>query len=60
MFVEPAFTEGGPGSTDVVVRHSAGRMPAPGWAAMRGDFERGFSAVIRAFAGAVCKQGEMP
>ena len=58
--VEVTFTEGGPGSTDVVVRHSAGRMPEPAWASMRGDFQRGFAAVIRAFEGAVRNEGGTP
>ncbi len=58
--VEVTFTEGAAGSTDVVVRHSAGHMPEAGWAAMRGDFERGFTAVIRAYEGAIRNEGGTP
>ena len=58
--VEVTFSEGGPQSTDVVVRHSAGHMAAPAWATMRGDFQRGFAAVIRAYAGAIENEGGTP
>ncbi len=57
--VEVTFTEGGPQTTDVVVRHSAGRMAAPAWASMRDAFQRGFAAAIRAYAGAIDNEGGM-
>ena len=58
--VEVTFTEGGPQSTDVVVRHSAGRMTAPDWAVMRDAFQRGFAAAIRAYEGAIRNEGGIP
>lgn len=58
--VEVTFAEGGPGLTEVVVRHSAGRMAAADWADLRDDFRRGFAAVIRAYDDAVRTEGGIP
>ena len=58
--VEVTFTESGPRSTHVEVRHSAGRMAETDWAGMRDAFQRGFSAAIRAYQGAIENEGGLP